>query len=205
MRTSTAGPTLELDPAGQATERILHNARLRPRRTRPRPPADGAAGLLLDVRLLHVNPPIERRLELPATLDLEDLHNVLLLAFGWCGTHLHRFQHDGRTFAPPDEYGDGEPEDPRSVRIGALLRQPGDRMIWEYDFGDSWTHELRLHATLDETVPRPRLVAGERACPPEDCGGPPGYEGLFRALADPDHPQHAEFSNLVGRGFDPEA
>jgi hypothetical protein len=78
-------------------------------------------------------------------------------------------------------------------------------MIWEYDFGDSWTHELRLHATLDETVPRPRLVAGKRACPPEDCGGPPGYERLLHALADPDHPQHAEFSNLVGREFDPDA
>jgi hypothetical protein len=50
---------------------------------------------------------------------------------------------------------------------------------------------------------RAELVAGERACPPEDCGGPYGYAELVEALRDRKHPEHAEMREWIGE-FDPD-
>ncbi|GBE41974.1 plasmid pRiA4b ORF-3-like protein [bacterium BMS3Bbin10] len=81
---------------------------------------------------------------------------------------------------------------------------PGDAFSYEYDFGDSWIHEIRIEKALpaDPAVHYPRCLAGERACPPEDCGGPPGYEDLPAALQDPAHPRHEEICERVGSRYD---
>jgi hypothetical protein len=51
----------------------------------------------------------------------------------------------------------------------------------------------------------PRCLAGKRACPPEDCGGVPGYERMLGILADPKDEEYEEITELLGEEFDPEA
>jgi len=77
------------------------------------------------------------------------------------------------------------------------------------DLGDDWQHTVMLEKMTPlpsgRRAPRPRCIGGARACPPEDCGGPPGYAALLQALRDPKHPEHVSYREWVGSAFDPEA
>ena len=78
---------------------------------------------------------------------------------------------------------------------------------YEYDFGDSWMHTITLEKILsndDNSGHLPRCIEGERAAPPEDCGGIPGYENLLKILSDPENPQYDEMlERLAIDEFDP--
>jgi hypothetical protein len=154
-------------------------------------------------------PPVWRRLLVPADIRLDRLHNVIQTSMGWTDTHLHVF-----TTAAGD-YGIPDPElgfrNERNARLGQFLCQPGDRIQYTYDFGDGWEHDLVLEKRLD-TNPEaqiPACLAGNGACPPEDCGGPWGYADLKEALADPGHADHADMLDWLGldsaEEFDPAA
>jgi hypothetical protein len=80
------------------------------------------------------------------------------------------------------------------------------RFQYVYDFGDDWEHAVVIEKVgpLDPDQQYPALITGKRACPPEDCGGVPGYYGLLEVLADPNDEEHAELTELVGDDFDPE-
>ncbi|MGC2184259.1 MAG: plasmid pRiA4b ORF-3 family protein, partial [Terriglobales bacterium] len=95
--------------------------------------------------------------------------------------------------------------DENRTRLGDVICAPGTRLLYEYDFGDGWQHELLLEEVLlgDESF-RQICVAGERNCPPEDCGGPPGFAELLTALQDSSHPEHDSLSEWVGENFVPE-
>jgi hypothetical protein len=98
-------------------------------------------------------------------------------------------------------------EDERKVKLSQLLRKAKDKLKYEYDFGDGWEHELLLEAIVapDPQAQYPRLLAGARACPPEDCGGVWGYAEMVEAMKNPEHPQHDEFLEwLEEDGFDPD-
>lgn len=78
-------------------------------------------------------------------------------------------------------------------------------MFYEYDFGDSWQHELRFEKVLPESeFFQATCVAEEGNCPPEDCGEAHGFAELLEALRNPSHPRHDEFVEFVGGAFDPE-
>jgi len=192
-------PTAEAS-AGELTPHAARGPRLSRRPTAA--PPDG--GHVLHVRLRYIEPPIWRRVEVPSRTSLADLHDVLITAMGWHDEHLHLFRRGERTFAPAGSLDDDRCEDTRNVWVGELLPHVDDHLLWEYDFGDSWLHEVRVESIEPERPPRPRLLAGQRACPPEDCGGPPGYEHLLEALADPAHPEHHVLREWSGP-FDPEA
>jgi hypothetical protein len=78
-------------------------------------------------------------------------------------------------------------------------------MLYEYDFGDSWEHEVALEKILekDPNLKTPVCLDGAMACPPEDCGGIRGYYDYLAALADPKHPEHEEIREWMGEKFDP--
>jgi hypothetical protein len=124
-----------------------------------------------------------RRLELAGDLTLSRLHQVIQAAMGWTDSHLHRFRtgsdHRSAYFVTSfdlDEGEDGVLED--DVRLDQLVAGRGDRLWYEYDFGDGWDHLLTVETVLDEPPARVRCIAGRGACPPEDCGGVDGYEEL---------------------------
>jgi hypothetical protein len=101
----------------------------------------------------------------------------LQVAFGWEDMHLHRFEIRGREYGLSHEGGMFFETDARKVRIGDLKLRRMERFTYEYDFGDSWIHDIRIEATLpiDPAKRYPVCVAGKCSAPPEDCGGPGAF------------------------------
>jgi hypothetical protein len=169
--------------------------------------------LQLKVSLLDIRPAIWRRLLVPATIKLPKLHDVLQLSFGWTNSHLHAFRLEEESYqaACPDDWGAdffgmSKPHDEKKFRLCDLLHAKDDWLIYEYDFGDSWEHEVLVEKLLPEATDKVvTCVAGARAGPPEDCGSIPGYENLVEALADPKHPEREELLDWLGDPYDPEA
>ncbi|MST33898.1 plasmid pRiA4b ORF-3 family protein [Acidimicrobiaceae bacterium USS-CC1] len=160
----------------------------------------------LQVTLLDVSPPVWRRLRVPSAVTLSALHSILQVAFGWQDAHLHEWRVGGRTYGLADEESWGEDlADESSAVLGELA--PADSVLhYDYDFGDGWEHLVEVLAVepYDPTRPPVLLLAGARAAPPEDSGGPLGYEHLLDALADEDDPEHDEMMEWVGDAFDPD-
>ncbi|MBW0093014.1 DUF1841 family protein [Pseudonocardia sp. KRD-184] len=178
-------------------------ATVTPLRRPPAPP--GPSTYRIKVALRGVRPPIWRRLLVPSDTTLAGLHDILQVAMGWLNGHLHQFVAGDRLFGPPDPDAEPEQVDEATVRLHEVLRATGDRLRYEYDFGDGWEHDVVLEAVEPGPPATARCTGGRRACPPEDCGGPWGYAELLAAVGDPDHPDHAERVEWAGPYFDPAA
>ncbi len=137
---------------------------------------------------------------------------------GWLDYHLHAFKIKkprGRKVweigIPDDEDADGVLEGWRTA-VADYFTLPGTSAFYEYDFGDSWLHEVLLEGVLlgEAGAKYPRCIGGERACPPEDCGGAGGYANLLEILSDPNHEEYEEYATWLGGQlpgsvpFDPE-
>ena len=160
----------------------------------------------LKVTLKWSKPPIWRRLQVRGNTKLNTLHAVLQIAMGWCDGHLHVFESGGTHYGEPDPDFPGSMRDESNIRLDRIA-QEGGTFRYEYDFGDGWEHEIRIEKILDPEpgIRYPRCLAGKRACPPEDCGGVPGYEHLLQVLADPKDEEHQDILEWLGEGFDSEA
>lgn len=159
------------------------------------------------VDLAGIRPPIWRRLLISSDTTLDWVHEILQEAMGWMGYHLHLFTGPEGEYCPV-EHGLEDTMDERMVTLEELLPTVGSRARYEYDFGDGWLHTLRLEKILapEPDVLYPRCVKGRRAGPPEDVGGPPGYEIFLEAMADPTHPEHEDYAEWIGsEEYDPEA
>lgn len=156
------------------------------------------------VTLRGIRPPIWRRLVLPGSLTLGDLHQAIQVAMGWEGYHLHAFAVDGRHYGDPHSVDDVLSEE--RLTLSALRTSGISRFSYTYDFGDGWEHAILIEKRQPpaDGRPTPACVAGKRACPPEDCGGIWGYHNLVEVLADPEHPNHDEWLEMYGEDFDPE-
>jgi len=161
----------------------------------------------LKVTLLCVKPPIWRKALVDPELTLGSFHAVLQILMGWETAHLHRFCTGECTYSGPQFGLEGGVHDERSVLVGDLLSTPGTHLRYEYDFGDGWDHEIRCEDLVESDVKSPYAVStsGSRACPPEDCGRPPGYTELLRAFNGNRGRRNDELRTWAGGHFDPEA
>jgi hypothetical protein len=156
------------------------------------------------VELSEIKPRIWRRLNVADTTPLPLLHRILQVAFGWQDYHLHEFKVGPVRFGIPDEDFPPPHIDERQIKLYQIGYEPGDRFLYTYDFGDSWHHEVLLEELRAAEEPRrPRCIEGQRASPPEDCGGVEGYERLVSALRDPNDPEHDDIQQWAG-GWEPE-
>lgn len=175
------------------------------KRSRPRASQRGRR-LVLRITLRYIEPPIWRELSVPDSYSLLQLHRSIQLAFDWLDYHLFFFEVQARQFARPGP--DALGEDAARIRLCDLSFQPGASFLYVYDMGDSWEHDVIVRSNeLESDVnpdPLAYLVGGERAAPPEDSGGPPGYERLLRALAHPELNDHDDLVAWIGSDFDPE-
>jgi len=161
----------------------------------------------LRVSLIDIEPPIWRRLLVPQDLTLPRLHAILQVVMGWTDSHLHQFKIGDVCFAEPHEESEPTPIDYRRITLNQIAPRRGSTCVYEYDFGDSWDHLIEVEDELPAatvTGSLPRCLEGERACPPEDCGGPGGYAEFLEAIGDPNHPEHDGYLEWVGDDFDPE-
>lgn len=166
----------------------------------------------LKIVLLGTKPPVWRRLQVPGDASLGWLHAVLQVAMGWTNSHLHHFlTADGRYTDPRHGEDMGFGEAPDRDEANATLAQvaPGEgaQFGYEYDFGDSWEHEITVEKILPgQPAAAPALcLDGARACPPEDCGGIWGYAELLKTLKNPKHPEHQTMKEWLGGPFDAES
>lgn len=163
------------------------------------------------ITLKDCHPPIWRRIQVKdGTLD--KLHEHIQTSMGWTNSHLHHFKIGDQYYGDPDlmqeNFDEFGYEDSTSTKISEILPRTGKRFRFEceYDFGDSWWHEILFEGCIraEPGGRYPLCVEGERACPPEDVGGIWGYEEFLEAMADPHHERHEEYMSWRGP-FDPEA
>jgi hypothetical protein len=162
---------------------------------------------VLRITLEEVEPPVWRRLQVSGSVTLERLHAIIQKTMGWHDVHLHEFRIDGK------RYGQPEPDEPHykvepewKLTLRAAAPTEGARFHYIYDFGDGWRHEVAVEGIKAPAAPlkHPVCLAGKRACPHEDSGGPPGYANLLKVLRDRTHPEHRDMLHWAGPGFDPE-
>lgn len=165
------------------------------------PKATKVPAYRVKISLHDVEPPVWRRVVLPGHWHLGVVHAAVQAAMGWDDSHLHQFEAGEVRYGPPTPYGGVRPE--RTARLHEVVSDEGDSLLYWYDFGDDWYHDLVVEQVLPPQQ-HAQCLDGARACPPEDCGGPWGYADLLAALADPQHPQHDEL-RAWGGGIDPEA
>ncbi|NOZ05978.1 MAG: plasmid pRiA4b ORF-3 family protein [Chloroflexi bacterium] len=160
----------------------------------------------IKVTLRGSKPPIWRRLLVPGETSLYDLHKIIQIAMGWTNSHLHQFVIDGEYYSIPSNYGWEPTMDEREYRLADVALAEKRRFIYEYDFGDSWEHQIIVEKILpaDPNTQYPRCLKGKRACPPEDVGGVWGFAGFLEALRDPTHEEHEMYREWWGEKFDSE-
>ncbi len=146
------------------------------------------------ISLLDIKPLIWRRIQVPENYTFWDLHVAIQSAMGWSDSHLHQF-----TLIDPitkERILVGQPETEYPTQFKTLVENKIDIAKWfspgrknagyEYDFGDGWLHKVTFEKLLprEKDVKYPRCLGGARACPPEDCGGPWGYQELCEGTSE---------------------
>ena len=206
--TGIARATLTTVPKQPGGSREPAPKRLPAKRKKSGPPAPVYR---IRVSLRDATPPIWRQLEVVGDISLANLHEVIQVAFGWGGHHLHVFETPYGDFGQPDPDMelDHRPEAP--VTLEQVAPDVTSTVLYTYDFGDRWDHDIAIEqiAARDPAVEYPRCTGGGRAAPPDDCGGVWGYANVIRVVGDPSDPEHDRMMTWLGLGnpaeFDPDA
>jgi hypothetical protein len=156
---------------------------------------------LLIITLLGIEQAIcWRRFIVPANTTLDRLHEILQPIMGWHDGHMHGWR-IGDRFCMPDELCDnGELPESKQV-LSEIAPKKDSKFIYIYDFGDSWEHEIVVENTDYSNPDWPYPICcidGAMACPPEDCGGVPGYYDLCEAMQYKNHPDHDDLVEWHG-------
>ena len=168
----------------------------------------------LKVVLIGSKLSIWRRLQVPGNANLGWLHAVLQVAVGWTNSHLHHFFVGEVRYSDPrfdDDMGidvEPDPDEAKVTLAQAVPNEHGFRFGYEYDFGDSWEHEITVEKALPSDITTTAVAIcldGARACPPEDCGGVWGYNNLLRILKNWKHPEYRDMKEWIGGAWDAEA
>jgi hypothetical protein len=172
--------------------------------------ADPSTIYQFKITLLGSQPSIWRRIQV-TDCTLDELHEHIQTSLGWTNSHLHHFRIGEKLYGDPmlleESMAEFDYRDSTRTRISKILPKSGKRFsfTYEYDFGDGWEHDVLFEGCPKRDVGQkyPLCLEGERACPPEDCGGIGGFYELLATLANPKHEQHEVVTEWVGK-FDPE-
>jgi hypothetical protein len=164
----------------------------------------------LKITLANIRPAIWRRVQVPGSMSLAELHHVIQTTMGWEDSHLHEFDINGERYGVPGRdvatpYGGPKVHNEATTSLRGVAGA-GDRMLYTYDFGDDWEHLVVVEDVLesDPGTALPVCIGGRRACPPEDVGGAWGYADVLEALDDPEHANHEHWTDWIEPDFDPE-
>lgn len=158
-------------------------------------------------KLLYTKPAIFRTLLVDSNVSFYELHHILQIAMGWFNYHLFNFRyHDYYLELPNEEdemykdFSRFQKVDPRTITLKEFFISPKSKIIYTYDFGDSWEHEIELQKVIepDASMQLPLCIKGKYACPPEDCGSIPGYYQLIEIMKKPKHREYKEYVDWLG-------
>ncbi|TAH31488.1 MAG: plasmid pRiA4b ORF-3 family protein [Cytophagales bacterium] len=177
----------------------------------------------LKIELKYIEPKITRTVLVQEDFTFSELADVLMCAFNWGGGHLWQFSFQssglikgGRkalTYIAEayDENGFETDEDQleaSELELNEILNSERKKIEFEYDFGDSWKHEITLQKVLekDSSLDYPICIKGARNAPPEDCGSYYGYEKILEHYANPKKfkAEIKEFEEWFGGKYDSE-
>lgn len=162
----------------------------------------------LRIKLRGISPSIWRKIEVPSNVKLTSLAEIIITAMEWYNEHLHQFRTKDKVYyATAQKDDDIDTNWGGDFSINQLLKKEKDKVVFEYDFGDSWEHDVVLSKVEDYDKDEPhivKLISGKRACPPEDCGGVWGYYDLCETMKHPYSKHARELKEWLGYKFDPE-
>ena len=163
--------------------------------------------LQFKITLKRTNPKIWRRIQVEDSMTFHDLHLVIQHAMGWMNYHLHQFIYDRNNYI-------GDPEllemdniaNSKEIPLSEFFNKPKMQMEYEYDFGDGWYHELVLEKIIEPAIGKfyPACTAGEKSCPPEDCGSIPGFYNMLEIIKNKKRPEYKEMMEWLGEDYDPD-
>jgi len=166
-------------------------------------------GMQFKITIQDIYPPIWRRIIVPENYSFWDFHVAIQDAFGWDDDHLHAFRikiKDNFQIGIPDtdEIDSSNIIAGWKVKINECIDKIGKKIFYEYDFGDGWEHEIVFEKITDDDIKKPKCIDGSRACPPEDCGGVPGYEDFCEIMKKKKGKEYKEAKEWYGSDYDPE-
>ena len=162
------------------------------------------------IELEDTEPLIWRQILVPESYTFWDLHVAIQDSMGWSDCHLHQFKIKNEDkielIGIPDEMMDENLPHILpcwDIPITKYFTKEGITLEYEYDFGDSWIHQVQLEKIIPQEIGRkyPVCIAGEKACPPEDCGGVPGFYHLLDIISDPKNEEYEEMIYWLGEGY----
>lgn len=156
--------------------------------------------LVLRITLLYLTSSVWRDVIVRASTFLHEVHAVIQASMGWEDRHLYEFRQGDRTYVMPDSERGPTCPNAQEVRLSDLGMTRGDLIDYTYDFGDGWDHRIEVlsEQELSASQRYPECLGGDGTCPPEDCGGPPGFEELKAALEDPSREGATELLDWLG-------
>ena len=154
------------------------------------------------IKLKNISKPsVWRRVIVSEKMTFYEFHETIQVLFHWENYHLYFFSPSGYGSHPyisePDNDDEIDMEAP-ATRLDEVFGDAYRQFQYCYDLGDDWVHEIELEEITKEKIRRPRCVAGKGACPPEDCGGPWGYQNMKEIMNNPDHEEHSDFKEWLG-------
>jgi Plasmid pRiA4b ORF-3-like protein len=164
---------------------------------------------VLRIELEDIQPLIWRRVAVRTSINLKSLHRVMQAAMGWLDSHLWEFAASGQKYSlliPDDTDWNERIKDAAKTKLSALLSVGVREIAYVYDMGDNWQHRIIVENSkaAEPGVFYPQFLGGERRCPPEDCGGIPGYYEFLKNIASKHGPKRKAALDWYGRSYDPD-
>jgi hypothetical protein len=163
----------------------------------------------IKISLDRTDPLIWRELLVTRDITFYKLHHSIQLAMGWTNSHLFEFKIEGyrigEIFENMEELDDSHIINAKETTLISLVDKEGEHFKYEYDFGDGWIHTIILekYESIEPKQQLPFCVSGALKCPPEDCGGIPGFYDFLSVISNKRHPEHRDTKAWAGGKFDP--
>ncbi|MFA5264968.1 MAG: plasmid pRiA4b ORF-3 family protein [Opitutaceae bacterium] len=171
----------------------------------PAPKKSAERALQLRLQVVGCQPPVWRRLRIKESMWLSRLHDSIQLLFDWYDYQTHAFTFGDLRYGNPLKRDHFIINDDRDMKVSDLNLESQARFTYGYHFGEGWQVEVMVEMVLpvEKRQPYPFCMAGERAGPPEDCGGLDAFHDMLACIQEPETELGREWLDWLGPDYDP--
>lgn len=164
---------------------------------------------ILRIELEAIEPLIWRRVAVPTSMNLKAVHSVIQATMGWLDCHLWEFEASGHKYSlrvPDDPQWNARITNAATTTLSSLVTDAATNIGYLYDMGDNWQHRIIVEKVMpaQSSTRYPQFLGGERRCPPEDCGGFPGYYEFLDNIASKQIKRRKAALDWYGGPYDPD-